>query len=208
MHISAILTPVEDLMTIGVSTPVGDAIRMIEENGFLSLPVVEERQFAGFLSKQFVYDIYFKEGRPDFDSFMQRPVKEFLHNKVEAVEQNLFIEEAAQIFLTKKVRFIPVVDDDGDFAGIVTQKALFELITKVYGLTDPKIVLYTQDFKGVLAKIAETIFKAGGNITHIVHTNTDVMGLQEISIRLQARDVSDVVHKLKEKGFKVREFLN
>lgn len=207
MRINAILTPVSKLTTLSLETTAKEAVKLIEDNGFLSLPVVDGSTFIGFLSKQYIYDIYFKENRPNYDEFLNRPVKDFIHNRVEVVKDNILVEEAADIFFNNKVRFLPVVNTLDEFVGIVTQKSLFGIITKIYGIKDPKISILSSDFKGTIAKISEIISKNGGNITNIVNTSADVMGLQEISIRIKSDDVELVIKKLAEKGFKVREFV-
>lgn len=207
MRINAILTPASKLTTLSLETSARDAVKLIEDNGFLSLPVVDGSKFIGFLSKQYIYDIYFKEDRPNFDEFLNRPVKDFIHNRVEVVKDNILIEEAADIFFNNKVRFIPVVNTLDEFVGIITQKSLFGIITKIYGIKDPKISILSSDFKGTIAKISDIISKNGANITNIVNTSADVMGLQEISIRIKSDNVDLVVKKLEEKGFKVREFV-
>lgn len=205
MRIRAIMTPVNKLIVLSTTDTAQKALDLIEENGFLSLPVAEERKFVGFLSKQFIYETYFKEEHVDLKAFLQKPVKEFIHNRVECVKADLLVEEAAEIFFHNKVRFLPVVNDLDEFLGILTQKSLFGVITKVYGLKDPKLSILTDDFKGTLAKIAEIISKNGGNITNIALFDTEVMGIQEISIRITGQDVNVIAKKLEDKGFKVRE---
>lgn len=206
MRVRAIMTPAKDLTVLKPTDSAKHAIQLIEENGFLSLPVVEEWKFVGFLSKQFIYDTYFKEKNVDMDTFLNKPVSEFIFNEVDAVTPDIQIEEAADIFFKNKRRFIPVVDQ-GEFLGIITQNALFGILTKIYGLHDPKISILTDDFKGVLSKIAEIISKNDGNITNIALLDTEVMGIQEISIRLEGKDIDKIVKKLEEKGYKVREFI-
>ncbi len=207
MRIRAIMTPVNKLIVLSTADSAGKALELIEENGFLSLPVVQERQFIGFLSKQFIYETYFKENHADFEAFLKRPVKEFIRNRVECVKQTLLVEEAADIFFKNKVRFLPVVNDLNEFIGILTQKSLFGVITKVYGLKDPKLSILTDDFKGTLAKIAEIISKNGGNITNIALFDTEVMGIQEISVRIIGKDIRVIAKKLEDRGFKVRDIV-
>lgn len=207
MRIRSILTPVKDLTVLSTEDTAKKAVDLMEAEGFLSLPVVEGKTFIGFLSRQFIYETYFKEKQTDFEEFLSRPVKAFIHNRIDVVKENILIEEAADIFFNNKVRFIPVVNDQDEFIGIITQKALFGVITKIYGLNDTKISIVTDDFKGTLAKITETISKHGGNITNIVHLDTEVMGLREISIRLTAEDTDLIVKKIEEKGFKVKEYI-
>ena len=129
MLIRSLLTPVNKLTTLGLIDTVKSAIDIIEENGFLSLPVTDDDKFIGFLSKQYVYEKFFESGEKDFEAFLQKPVSDFAYMKVEPVKDTLFIEEAADIFLNQQVRFLPVVNDFGKFLGIVTQKALFRVIT-------------------------------------------------------------------------------
>ncbi|HAS73325.1 MAG TPA: hypothetical protein DCS67_04190 [Clostridiales bacterium UBA8960] len=207
MRVRAIMTPANELKVLKPTDTAKYAIQLIEENGFLSLPVAEDRKFVGFLSKQFIYESFFKEKFGDIDAYLEKPVSAFIVDTVEPVSPDLFIEEAADIFFKNKRRFIPVVGDHNEFLGIVTQNALFGILTKVYGLKDPKISILTDDFKGVLTKIAETISKNDGNITNIALLDTEVMGIQEISIRLEGKDIDKIVKKLEEKGFKIREFI-
>ena len=201
------MTTANNLTVLNPSDTAKHAIQLIEDNGFLSLPVVENDTFVGFLSKQFIYDTFFKEEQTDIKSFLNRPVSHFIFDKIEAVTPDLFIEEAADIFFKNKMRFIPVVGNQNEFLGIVTQNTLFGILTKIYGLHDPKISILTDDFRGVLSKIADIISKNEGNITNIALLDTEVMGIQEISIRLEGNDIDKIVKKLEEKGFKIREFI-
>jgi acetoin utilization protein AcuB len=201
------MTPASELTVLKPTDSARQAIQLIDDNGFLSLPVAEGKNFIGFLSKQYIYDTFFKEKQNDIDGFLSKPVSEFVFNRVEPVTPDLLIEEAADIFFKNKMRFIPVVGSQNEFLGIITQNALFGILTKVYGLHDPKISILTDDFKGILTKIAETISKNGGNITNIALLDTEVMGIQEISIRLEGNDIDKIVKKLEDKGFKIREFV-
>ncbi|MDN5351786.1 MAG: acetoin utilization protein AcuB [Clostridiales bacterium] len=207
MRIKAIMTPISALEILSPDDTAAQAIERIDKNGFLSLPVASGKKFIGFLSKQFIYDTYFKTHEGDLETFLERPVSAFIHNRVEPISPDYFVEEAANIFFKNKVRFLPVVDEHDAFVGIVTQKSLFGILTRIYGLYDPKISILTDDFKGTLNKITEVISKNDGNITNIALLDTEVMGIQEISIRLEAANVERIVKKLEEKGFKIREFV-
>lgn len=206
MKIRAIMTPVKKLTILKPTDTAKVAMDLIENNGFLSLPVADGDTFVGFLSKQFIYDTYFAEKANDMEEFLNRPVSKFIHNQVEPVSTELLIEEAADIFFKNKVRFLPVVEN-GVFSGIVTQNALFGILTKVYGLEHSKISIITDDFKGILTRIADIIAKNGGNIRNVALLDTEVMGIQEISIRLEGDDIDKIVEKLTEKGFKVRDYI-
>lgn len=205
MLIKPIILPANKLITLSTKDTAQKAIQIIEENGFLSLPVVEEKKFVGFLSKQFIYDEFFKSGETDYNKFFQKTVAEFITTPLEAVNGNTPVEKAAEIFFKSKIRFLPVVDNNNDFIGILTQKALFDIVIKVFGLNDAKLVILTSDFSGIIAKISEIIYKHGANITNIVQMDTGLMDVKEISIRIECDNLDKLVEKLKNNGIKIRE---
>ncbi len=207
MLIRSILTPFDKLTTLGLNDTVKSAIDIIEENGFLSLPVTDGDKFVGFLSKQYVYEKFFDSGEKDFDTFLKKPVSEFAYMSLEPVKDSMFVEDAADIFFNNRVRFLPVVNETGKFLGILTQKSLFQVITKIYGLKDAKIVIHSEDFAGNLLKMADVVFKHGANITNIAQTEAQIMNIIETSIRLTGNNLEKLPEKLKAKGITVVEFI-
>lgn len=205
MLVRSIVTPANELMTVSTKDTAKKAFDLIVEHGFLSIPVVDEKTFIGFLSKQYIYDKFFESKQPSLDAFLEKSVEAFISEKMDTVSEDLSVEEAANLFFNQQIRFLPVVDSYNHFVGIVTQKALFRIITKIYGLKDPKIVILMDDFKGMLAKLAEIISKQGANIVNIAHIDTEVMGLQEVSVRVECEDLDKLVEKLKEKGYNVKD---
>lgn len=206
MIIRSLIIPANKLIKLSTEDTALKAINIIQDNGFLSLPVFEGKQFVGFLSKQYIYDEFFKSGEKDYNNFFEKTVGEFITMPLAVVKDTTLIEEAAEIFFNSKVRFLPIVDSHDKFLGILTQKALFEIITKVFGLQDAKLVILSDDFSGAIAHISEIIHKHGANITNIVQMDTGVMGIQEISIRFEGENHEKLITKLKNKGINVREY--
>ena len=98
MLIKSLVTPVNSLIKLSTEDTAQRAIEIIENNGFLSLPVFKENQFYGFLSKQFIYDQFFKSGESDFNIFFQKQVSDFITSPQETVKDSIHVEEAAEIF--------------------------------------------------------------------------------------------------------------
>lgn len=207
MHIKAILLPIEALSTVSTKDTINKALDIIEENNFLSIPVVDNKEFIGFISKKYIFETFFKSSDNDRVAFLQKPVKEFMKTRIPVLKENVLLDEAANIFLEGKVRFIPVVNDSDEFIGIITQKEIFKTFRKIYGIKDPRITIYTYDIKGNLAKITDIVSKNNGNITSIVQLNTEVMGLQEISLRIKTTNLNKIIARLKHHGFDVREVI-
>ena len=63
MRVKAIMMPFSKLACISVENTVEEAMKIIDEQGLLSLPVVDGQQFVGVLSKQFLFEEFFRNQR-------------------------------------------------------------------------------------------------------------------------------------------------
>lgn len=204
MRVRAIMLPFAKLNCISIDNTVEEAIAIIEEHGLLSLPVVDGTEFIGVLSKQVVFEEFFRSGNCSREEFLQKRVREFMMDKVDTVQKDMRIEEAAVRFIKSKVRFIPVTNEYNQLLGIVTQQAVFKQYQKLFGEAHNSLAIFNYDIKGTLAKLTDTIAKAGGNICNLLVIPTDVMDLVEIFLRIDAEDFDKVVKALKKQGFDLR----
>lgn len=205
MRVKAIMMPYHKLACISLDNTVEEAMKIIDEQGLLSLPVVKEREFIGVLSKQYLFEEYFKNFTGTKEAFMQRRVEEFMKAKMDTIGENTRIEEAAALFITSKVRFIPITNDRNMLLGIVTQQAVFKEYQKIFGNKHNSMAIYTYDIRGVLGKICELIAKEGGDICNMMVIPTDVLDLAEIFLRVEAPDFERVVRALERHGYDVRD---
>ena len=77
MRVKAIMMPFSKLACISVENTVEEAMKIIDEQGLLSLPVVDGQQFVGVLSKQFLFEEFFRNYTGTREEFAQRTVMEF-----------------------------------------------------------------------------------------------------------------------------------
>lgn len=210
MKIHSIMVMKEDLFILKEEDSIGFAIEKMKELKRLSLPVSdEEDEITHIISIADINEKYFSLCEVE-----NMKKEDFLNEAVLSVSKRLssfvsvatYVEDAANLFLKNDLNFIPVIGLDGKTKGIVTQKSLFSVITKILGTKDPKIVIYSSDFPGTLGKICNIIAKEGGNITSVSKYNTDVLGVQEISIRVKG-DVLKIAERLKKEKIQVREIL-
>jgi acetoin utilization protein AcuB len=205
MRVKAIMMHYNKLTCISVDNTVKEALQIIDEKELLSLPVVKEQDFIGVLSKQYLYEEYFREETANREEFCNRKVQEFMKTKIETIGENTRIEEAAAMFIHSKVRFIPITNDTGKLLGIVTQQAVFKEYQKIFGDKHNSMAIYTYDIKGILGKICELIAKEGGDICNMMVIPTDVMDLAEVFLRVEAPNFEKVVRTLERHGYDVRD---
>ena len=206
MRVKAIMMPFRQLACISVDNTVEEALRIIDEQRLLSLPVVNESQeFIGVLSKQYLFEQYFREFTGTKEEFNAEKVQGFMRTKIDTIGENTRIEEAAALFITSKARFIPITNDNNRLLGIVTQQAVFKEYQKIFGNKHNSMAIYTYDIRGVLGKICEIVAKEGGDICNMMVIPTNVMDLAEIFLRVEAKDFDRVVRALEKRGYDVRD---
>ncbi len=209
MLVKAIMIPSNQLVCLNADTTVEEALNLLEENRLLSLPVLKENKFFGVFSKETVFEEYFK----NYDSvskleFLKKSIEDFVKTHIITISQNIPIEDAAAIFITSKYRFIPIVDEKNELQGIVTHQSIFKQYQNIFGDRVNVLTVYTSNFKGTIAKMTDTIAKAGGNIKNIVQIDTNVMNLQEIYLSVDCEDFDKIINALKKNGFNVRTSQN
>ena len=206
MLVKAIMIPANQLQCISVDNNLKEALHIIDSNRLLSLPVVDGKQFVGVLSKQFVYETYFRNFEGSKEEFLKKKVSEMIKTEIMTISKDTPIEDAASIFITSKIRFIPITDDKNQLLGIVTHQAIFKEYQKIFGNSDENVVtIYCHNFKGALSNIEKIIAKNDGNIKNIVQKDTDVMGLQEVFIRIEGEQFDTIVKELIKKGYDARK---
>lgn len=205
MRVKAIMMPFGKLTCISVNDTISEALEIIDAQGLLSLPVVDGQKFIGVLSKQYLYEDYFKNFKGTKEEFCSKKVQEFMKTKIDTIGENTRIEEAAALFITSKARFIPITNDYNVLLGIVTQQAVFKEYQKIFGNKHNSMAIYTYDIRGVLGKICELIAKEGGDICNLMVIPTEVLDLVEIFLRVEAPNFEKVVRALERHGYDVRD---
>ncbi|MFC4804053.1 CBS domain-containing protein [Filifactor villosus] len=206
MIIRSIMTPESKLKVLSPNLKVKEALDAVLEDGFLSLPVVQGKKYIGIFYKNKVYDAIFSDPQKK-EEILNDSLENWIISEALPLHELDYVERAAEKFSKNNWSFIPVVNKLEEFVGIVTQKAIFQVVVRVYGLEDARLIIHSYDFVGVLSNITKVIQKHGANITNVTQYDTDIIGITEISIRLKGENLDQLVKKLKAKGIKVHEFI-
>ncbi|MDA3846617.1 MAG: CBS domain-containing protein [Vallitaleaceae bacterium] len=207
MHVKSLMIPFEELQVLRTTDTVEEALRHIESANLLSLPVVDQHNvFVGVLSKRYIFEDFYKGDNYDKASFNKRLVQTFMRTKLPVTEENIYIEEAALFLFENRMQFLPIVDEHNHkLKGIIPNNALLKKYKDIFGIKHPRLVIYVYDFKGKMAQIINIVNKNGGNIRNIVQVDTEVMGLTEITLRVECKDLDKLVRHLEQHSFEVRE---
>lgn len=196
-----------DLTQLQTEDNVNTALDKIIKGDFLSLPVFEKEKFKGILMKEAIYRSFFEEGHTGQENYLNRVlVKDLYKEDIKTINENEFIENAAYLLNELRTPFLPVLNDEGEFVGILTHSSIFNAFSEVFGLGKGyRIILNVYDRPGQLAKITQIIRKAKVNIVNLAVRDAKIMNMYKIIIRVKDCNINELIKKLEDGGFKVSE---
>jgi acetoin utilization protein AcuB len=207
MLVRALMLEKEQLVIAGPEETLESALRKIEDNNFLSIPVVDGKTFLGVISKERIFEEYFKGDFDNKQEFLRNSkVRDVYRNIIPRVNSNDLIERASRVLETFGIPFVAAVNERDEFEGIVTHYAIFHSFGEVFGLNEGhRIAVTAYDVPGQLAKLTDTITRCGGDIISFAIIDPKVrLDVKEIVVRVRIMDLDRLIERIKDAGFKLQ----
>jgi len=197
----------EDLVTVTRDDSIQFALDLIEENDFLSVPIVEKNKFYGVITKELIFRYFYKlsNEKGQIISLSDYKVKEVMTTGLPVVYLNDLVESAANLLYENKAVFVAVLDESGEFKGIITHRNIFGEFTSLFGLNKGnRIAVTAHDIPGQILKLTKIISENGGDIIScVVEDPKSKLAVKEIVIRVETENFRHIVHKVEGAGFRV-----
>ncbi len=133
-------------------------------------------------------------------------VKTVMIKKVIKINENELMEAAAQKMLQNDIGCLPVINENDQVVGILTQNDIFKSFLNVLGWehTGSRITLEVKDEVGALEKIAKIFADQHVSITNIgVYASKD--GVASMVIRSDSKEIEALKGSLEQGGYVVQE---
>ncbi|MEW6668474.1 MAG: CBS and ACT domain-containing protein [Thermodesulfobacteriota bacterium] len=163
------------VITIDAGDSMLDATRKLKEHGIRHLPVLKKGKLVGIVT-----DRDLKKASPSEATTLEVhellyllaniKVEEIMTKNPFTVPYNYSVEEAAQILLEKKISGLPVVDDEGNVIGIITQTDIFKVLIALTGIGKRGLQfgLLIEDRPNAAKEIGDVIRSHGGRIASLL----------------------------------------
>lgn len=188
-------------ITVEPTTPVAEALRVMEGRKIRRLPVLRDGRLVGIVT---LLDLMRVSASPattlsvyELRYLLDKlTVKEAMTRRVITVPPDAPIEQAALLMREHKIGGLPVVDGE-QLVGIITETDIFDAFVDLLGMRKPGVRLEVDcaDRPGTLARIASTIAARGLNI-HSVVTTPAAAGKAHLVIRVQGDEVAELAAEL------------
>ncbi|MCL1846072.1 MAG: CBS and ACT domain-containing protein [Defluviitaleaceae bacterium] len=210
MRISEMMTT--DVATVTEEASLNKAFQVLHDRRHKVLPVVRGERLVGLLSENLLAEVRPSKATAlsvyEINYLMTRTKVRDVMIKLEdvfTIRPDALVEEAALALYTHDVGSLPVIQADGTLVGIITQTDIFKAFISLMGVNHKgtRLAIEVANDVGIVAKISRIVADAGVNIGHI--GNYDKGEKQEVVLRVDTHDTSEIVNALEEAGIKVSD---
>ncbi len=199
----------KDPLTVTPDMTYPDAIRIMRERGIRRLPVLKKGKLVGVVVEK---DLLSNQPSPattlsihEIYSLLENlKISQMMSSPVYTATVNCPMEAAAGIMIKHKIGCLPVMEGD-KLVGIITETDIFKAFVSVLGgyAEGIRLTVDLPDEIGELAKVAELVAKANGNILAVTTTNIDMDANSEVTIKEAGADEETLRKLLDEAGVSV-----
>jgi acetoin utilization protein AcuB len=184
----------KNVITIDASDSMQDAMRLLKEHGIRMLPVMRKNKLIGIvtdrdLKKASASDATTLDVHELLYLLTKIKVKDIMTKDPITVPPNYTAEETAQVLLENKISGAPVVDENGQIVGTITQTDLFRVLISLTGVGNGGIQFgfQVEDQPGSIKEVADIIREYGGRMVSILTCYDDVPeGYRKVYIRMHS----------------------
>ncbi|MBI5845997.1 MAG: CBS domain-containing protein [Deltaproteobacteria bacterium] len=199
MRVKSIMT--SDPVSIRRNASIADAIAIMKDNAIRHLPVVDrENRLVGFLTLADLKQGFLPSLVADVD------LKDLMISNPFTAHVNDDVEDAARLIHKKKIGGMPVVDDNGRLAGVITVIDILGAFIEMMGLLTQSVRLLVETGPGpdAVSRACAIITGAGGNIISIGLPDAKPDSPKRV-FRLETAGSAEARKALADAGYKVAE---
>lgn len=172
------------------------ASELMKERNIHHLPIVDKRgRLVGIIVDE---DLYNAQPSPattlsiyEIHSLLSKlQIKEIMRHPVYTVNTDCTLEEAAGLMLKENIGCVPIMEQD-HVVGIITDTDIFRAFVTMLGghAEGARFTVRVPDKPGILARIAQAVTNAGGNIISVTTWKDDA---SHITIKEQGADFAQL----------------
>ena len=184
----------KEVVTIDADDSMQEAMKRMKEKGIRMLPVLKKGKLVGVvtdrdLKRASASDATTLDVHELLYLVSKIKVQNIMTKNPITVPQNFTVEETAEVLLNNKISGVPVVDQNGDIVGTITQTDLFRVLIALTGVGKGGIqfAFQLEDRPGSIKEVADIIRLYGGRMVSILTFYENVpAGYRKVFIRMHS----------------------
>lgn len=197
-----------DVVTVAPTDSIRLALLKVHQYRIRHIPVVEQGKLVGIISDRDVRDAcpsIISAPHDDDDQVMNTAISTIMRKDVITAHPLDFVEEAALALYDNRIGCLPVVKDDDELVGILTETDILHTLVELMGVHYPSshIEVEVENRTGILADVASIFKEAGCSVTSVLVFPGKHLGKKNLVFRVQTIDPRHVTAKIEEAGYHV-----
>jgi len=184
----------KNVITDDVDDSMHDAMKRMKEKDIRMRPVLKKGKLVGVvtdrdLKRASASDATTLDVHELLYLVSKIKVRDIMTKNPITVPQNFTIEETAEVLLKHKISGVPVVDQNGQLVGAITQTDLFRVLISLTGVGKGGIqfAFQLEDRPGSIKEVADIIRLYGGRMVSILTSYDGVPeGYRKVFIRMHS----------------------
>ena len=185
----------KDVISVDVNDSMQDAARLIRKHKIKRLPVMENGKLVGIvtdrdLKRASASDVTTLEIHELLFLISEIKISDIMTKDPITIPLDYTIDEAAQILLEHKLSGAPVVDDEGQVAGVITQTDIFRVLVLFTGVKKAGIqfAFQLEDRPGSIKEVSDIMRNYGCLLVSILSGQDVQAGYRRVYIRIRDCD--------------------
>ena len=202
-----------DVVTVAPSSTLKEARRLMREHNVRQLPVTgKENELIGVLSDRDIREAMLPVGilpgaseTKMEEMLANTPVEKVMTRKVVTATVTDSLVDAIVLLHDFRINALPVVDDNGRVAGIITRTDILKAFIEALGVGEisSRLEVLVPDVPGALVELVTIIKTFHVNITSILTTGTTEPEKRAVFFRLATLNVGPIRKAIQEAGYQI-----
>ncbi len=202
-----------NVVTVLPSTPLAEARRRLRGHNIRQLPVVDgENRLVGLLSdrdlREATLPVSLVPGATAADEekiLAETPVEKVMTRKVVTATLLDSLEDAMILLYDFKVNALPVVNDQGQVAGIISRTDILKAFLEALGVGEvsSRLEVVVPDRPGGLLQVISIIKSFNVNITSLLTTGHEEEGMRAVFLRIATLNTVPIKKAIREAGYRI-----
>ena len=194
MYASSLIS--SDFIPLKTSDTGEDALSIMADYNVGHLPIVNDKQLLGLISQD---DILLNDISEPVGSFHLSLLQPF-------VKADDHIFDVMKLLGQEQLSVIPVVDNDENYLGLITEKKLMEFFAQTASFTEPGSLIVLempkQDYS--LAQISQIVESEGSVVLSSFVTTDLKTTLVDVTIKVRSLQIHTIIASLERYGYNIK----